>query len=348
MDWSEKNLCIKCNEGGNLLICSENGCPLALHEGCMRCPARFDDAGRFYCPYCLYKQAVAESRKAREYALERKKALLMFMDQDIPGTEKCLDENKGAEANGNHESKDGEADDGKSRSQIPSTHLDEEGQKINDAEEEKVEEEDSEASASSETQDPPIEVHKERNITDDDGKTVQEEEHETSAASSGAEPSDKMHEHETSNAEDEENIQEEEYEASSASTSQDRSPTLHDRAMRGSKRSEPINRDSETVPVTGKHVKRIEPIDSDSDTVPVTGKRVKRSEPINSDSDTVTVPGKPVKRSDHNKQSSSNVSSPRRSSRRKTPSASRTEKMLNERVGISERLKQAQKPPIKL
>ncbi|KAL6570740.1 hypothetical protein OROGR_000290 [Orobanche gracilis] len=109
MDWSEKNSCIKCDEGGNVLICSENGCPLAVHEGCMGCPARFDDAGQFYCPYCLYKQAVSESRQAREYAMARKKALLAFMDEAMIGREKRSKVNERAEANEHNQSKSGEA-----------------------------------------------------------------------------------------------------------------------------------------------------------------------------------------------------------------------------------------------
>ncbi|KAK6157113.1 hypothetical protein DH2020_011361 [Rehmannia glutinosa] len=109
MDWLEKNLCIKCDEGGNLLVCSENGCPLAIHEGCMSCPAIFDDAGHFYCPYCLYKQAYAESRQAREYALARKKALLTFMDEEMIDREKDLEEDNRAQANENNQSKVSEA-----------------------------------------------------------------------------------------------------------------------------------------------------------------------------------------------------------------------------------------------
>ena len=86
MDWSERHLCIKCDKGGNVLLCNEVGCPLAVHERCLGGLARLDDAGRFYCPYCVYKQAVAETRKAREFSLAKKKALLIFMD----GSEKDM------------------------------------------------------------------------------------------------------------------------------------------------------------------------------------------------------------------------------------------------------------------
>ncbi|XP_047947359.1 myb-like protein V isoform X2 [Salvia hispanica] len=112
MDWSERHLCIKCDKGGNVLLCNEIGCPLAVHERCLGGPARLDDAGRFYCPYCVYKQAVAETRKAREFSLAKKKALLIFMD----GSEKDMRENKTCEENGRDQSNvnNGLCEDGKS------------------------------------------------------------------------------------------------------------------------------------------------------------------------------------------------------------------------------------------
>ncbi|KAI3457045.1 hypothetical protein Pfo_013708 [Paulownia fortunei] len=317
MDWSEKNLCIKCNEGGNLLVCSENGCPLAVHERCMGCPARFDDAGHFYCPYCLYKQAVAESRQAREYALARKKALLIFMDEEMIGSEKHLEENKRAEANGHNQSKVNEAnvnittcDDGKSRWNSDSIfdqsiHLDEE-HKISNAEEEKIQEEESEASAGSKGQDPSLQMYEEQKVSNEEERKIQEEEHETSVASSGQDPSLKMHEHGLCNAE-EEKIHKEECETSSASTGQDPSLPVHARAKRGFERSEPIDRDSEAVSVQSKRVKQ----------------------------------------SGKNKQTSPTVNPPRRSSRRSS-SALTTEKELNEKDEASQRLKQPQQPSVKL
>lgn len=317
MDWSEKNLCIKCNEGGNLLVCSENGCPLAIHGGCMGCPARFDDAGHFYCPYCLYKQAVAESRQAREYALARKKALLIFMDEELIGSERNIEKNKRAEDNGHNQSKISEANvniatcyDGKSKSnnnaildqpiQLDGEH------KISTAEEEKIQEGDSEASAGSKGQDPSPKTHEEQSISNEEEKKIQEDEHESSAASSGQDPPLKMHEQKISDA-DEGKIREEECETSSASTGQDAPLTVHVRAKRGFKRSEPIDRDS----------------------------------------DAVSVKSKLHKLHDEDKQTSPTVTPPRRSSRRSS-SALRTEKVLNEEVGASRRLKQPEQPSVKL
>uniref|UniRef100_A0A5B7B543 Uncharacterized protein n=1 Tax=Davidia involucrata TaxID=16924 RepID=A0A5B7B543_DAVIN len=85
MDWTEKQTCIKCNEGGKVLVCSDNGCPLAVHEKCMRYSARFDDMGNFYCSYCSYKRAIMESCKARKKAMLAKKALSVFLDKGMTG-----------------------------------------------------------------------------------------------------------------------------------------------------------------------------------------------------------------------------------------------------------------------
>lgn len=80
MGWSEKDFCIKCNKGGKVLVCSDSRCPITVHEKCMGFPAKFDEMGKFYCPYCVYRQAVEASHQAREKALSRKKALSNFLD----------------------------------------------------------------------------------------------------------------------------------------------------------------------------------------------------------------------------------------------------------------------------
>ncbi|GMP66424.1 hypothetical protein CsSME_00026791 [Camellia sinensis var. sinensis] len=80
MDWTEKEICMKCDKGGEVLGCSDNCCPLAVHEECMHCSARFDSAGNFYCPYCSYKRAMLERRKARKKAMLAKKALSIFLN----------------------------------------------------------------------------------------------------------------------------------------------------------------------------------------------------------------------------------------------------------------------------
>lgn len=273
MDWSEKMSCIKCDNGGTLLVCTENGCPLAVHEGCLGCPAKFDDLGRFYCPYCLYKQAVAELRKAREYALARKKALLVFMDDKKNHT----GENKICEENGHNQSKTiveangniASSDNGKSKS--------------NNAEE------DFEDSSGSKGEDPSLEIHGEESNRTEGEKQVQEEEPETSAGeeqiqeenreSSAEEEQIQEEKRETSSEEfqyraeewetsvEKEQIQEEkretsvekeeeERETSSASPDHDSSLTQHPRAKRGSKRCQPVDKDSDADPERSKRLKK--------------------------------------------------------------------------------------------
>lgn len=262
MDWSEKVLCIKCNEGGNLLVCSGDGCPLAVHEGCMGCPARFDDAGRYYCPYCFYKQAVAETRKAREYALATKKALLHFMNEKMMGSEKHIEENKGAESNGHNESNEKIIECNNGRNVNRDASLDQsmqpdKEQEIGNAEEEKGQKEESEGSSGSKGQDPSPKLDDEQSIrnevdnksqeenqsiSDDEETRNQEEEHGISAASSDQTPSRNMDKHNVCNSE-EEKIQEEKCETSSPSTCEDRKG----KHTRRSKRKKPLERDSEAI-----------------------------------------------------------------------------------------------------
>ncbi|KAK9290208.1 hypothetical protein L1049_008374 [Liquidambar formosana] len=40
-DWTEQNLCMKCNKDGHLLVCSASGCPLVVHESCLGSSASF-------------------------------------------------------------------------------------------------------------------------------------------------------------------------------------------------------------------------------------------------------------------------------------------------------------------
>ncbi|KAL8512406.1 hypothetical protein ACS0TY_018769 [Phlomoides rotata] len=262
MDWSEKISCIKCNKDGNLLVCSEEGCPLAVHESCMGYPARFDDEGRYYCPYCFYKQAVAESRQAREYALATKKALLVFMNEKMMGSEKHREEDKRAENNG-HNEKIMACNNGSKEncdaSVYQSMQPDNEHE-IGNAEEEKVQKEESEGSSGSKGQDPSPKLHDDQSISNEvDNKSQeenesiineeetrnQEEEHETSAASSGQNPS--RNKHNICDIE-EEKIQEDKCETSSPSTGEGKL-TVHARTTRQSKRKKPVELDSEVISV---------------------------------------------------------------------------------------------------
>lgn len=80
VDCFRKDTCIRCDESGGLLVCTEIGCPIALHEYCMSCEPTFDEEGRFYCPYCSYKKALVRANELRRKAMVAKKALSDFID----------------------------------------------------------------------------------------------------------------------------------------------------------------------------------------------------------------------------------------------------------------------------
>ncbi|KAL4363655.1 hypothetical protein GQ457_04G025520 [Hibiscus cannabinus] len=67
--------------GGNsrVLVCCENGCPIALHELCMNYKPDFDETGKFYCAYCLFKRVVASAKELRRKALLAEINLLKFI-----------------------------------------------------------------------------------------------------------------------------------------------------------------------------------------------------------------------------------------------------------------------------
>ncbi|XXG58859.1 hypothetical protein AAC387_Pa04g1055 [Persea americana] len=81
-NWTEQSCCIKCDEGGQLLICSGSSCPMAVHEDCLGSPASFEGTN-FYCPFCSYTQANAAYRKAKQKIAIARKALSSFMCRDL-------------------------------------------------------------------------------------------------------------------------------------------------------------------------------------------------------------------------------------------------------------------------
>ncbi|KAI3675093.1 hypothetical protein L1987_84677 [Smallanthus sonchifolius] len=83
MDWTENQQCVLCDVGGNLLVCSDDGCPISVHKSCMGCEAHFDDAGNFHCPYCVYKQYTAEASRLRSKVTLTKKALSIFLEAEM-------------------------------------------------------------------------------------------------------------------------------------------------------------------------------------------------------------------------------------------------------------------------
>ncbi|KAF5726522.1 hypothetical protein HS088_TW22G00200 [Tripterygium wilfordii] len=82
-DWltvNSQETCIKCNEVGQMLVCSVSDCPVAVHEKCLAFKPRLDDMGNFRCPYCWYKQAVEKKWELRKKVMLAKNALSDFIN----------------------------------------------------------------------------------------------------------------------------------------------------------------------------------------------------------------------------------------------------------------------------
>lgn len=77
-DWRDLNLCMKCNKGGKLLVCSSNSCPLMIHESCLGSDPSFDPKGVFYCPFCAYSRAISEYMEVKKKASLARKDLGIF------------------------------------------------------------------------------------------------------------------------------------------------------------------------------------------------------------------------------------------------------------------------------
>ncbi|KAG6724785.1 hypothetical protein I3842_03G273400 [Carya illinoinensis] len=85
IDSFKERTCIRCNRGGDVLVCREIGCPIALHDKCVCFKPKFDAFGRFYCPYCSYKRTMVETGQFRKKAMLAKKALLKFVGANAVG-----------------------------------------------------------------------------------------------------------------------------------------------------------------------------------------------------------------------------------------------------------------------
>ncbi|KAI3772577.1 hypothetical protein L6452_03767 [Arctium lappa] len=77
-EWSEINLCMKCNEGGQLLVCSSDACPLRVHESCLGSAVTLDENGKFFCPFCAYSRAISKYLEAKRKASLARKDLQAF------------------------------------------------------------------------------------------------------------------------------------------------------------------------------------------------------------------------------------------------------------------------------
>ncbi|KAL6182861.1 hypothetical protein ACLB2K_044273 [Fragaria x ananassa] len=75
---TEKDHCLMCNGGGQLLICSTSDCPLVYHESCMGSEFISYVSGDFYCPFCAYCLHLMECLEVEKEALRLRKDLYLF------------------------------------------------------------------------------------------------------------------------------------------------------------------------------------------------------------------------------------------------------------------------------
>lgn len=80
---NEQNLCMKCNEGGQLLACKKTTCPLMVHKNCLGASAQLDAKGNFFCPFCAYSQAISEYLEAKKNASFAREELAIFISKGI-------------------------------------------------------------------------------------------------------------------------------------------------------------------------------------------------------------------------------------------------------------------------
>lgn len=80
---TENNLCMKCNEVGELLVCKTTTCPIMVHKSCLSTYAQIDAEGNFFCPFCAYFQAISEYLEAKKKASLARKELAIFICKDL-------------------------------------------------------------------------------------------------------------------------------------------------------------------------------------------------------------------------------------------------------------------------
>ncbi|KAM1786752.1 hypothetical protein ACFX12_039485 [Malus domestica] len=78
-DWMEQNICVKCNEGAQLLICTTIDCPLAYHEKCLGSEFICYEKGNFICPLCSHSLALKKYLESKKETSRLRKNLDTFM-----------------------------------------------------------------------------------------------------------------------------------------------------------------------------------------------------------------------------------------------------------------------------
>ncbi|CAK8571239.1 unnamed protein product [Lathyrus sativus] len=76
---TSQNLCMKCNEAGQLLVCKTTTCSLMVHKNCLGASPQLDAKGNFFCPFCAYSHTISEYLEAKKIASLARKELAIFI-----------------------------------------------------------------------------------------------------------------------------------------------------------------------------------------------------------------------------------------------------------------------------
>ncbi|KAK4782881.1 hypothetical protein SAY86_007255 [Trapa natans] len=79
LEQMKQNICMKCNEGGQLLVCCSNSCPLVVHKYCVDSSNCLNEDGNFLCLFCRYSNAISEYLEAKKEATSARKDLPAFL-----------------------------------------------------------------------------------------------------------------------------------------------------------------------------------------------------------------------------------------------------------------------------
>ncbi|PKI49200.1 hypothetical protein CRG98_030418 [Punica granatum] len=95
---SAVRVCVMCGrrKGDRMLGCAETDCPVAFHVKCYPREPKFDQSGKFYCPYCSYKRKTAKVEELKKKATQ---AILVLSDTvDVVGADRGKKRQKQSDA----------------------------------------------------------------------------------------------------------------------------------------------------------------------------------------------------------------------------------------------------------
>ncbi|XP_076891110.1 uncharacterized protein LOC143542404 [Bidens hawaiensis] len=83
VDFTETYLCMKCNKGGQLLVCNSEACPFRVHKRCLGSAATFEENEVFFCPFCSYSHAISKYMEVKKKASLARKDLQVFLTSGV-------------------------------------------------------------------------------------------------------------------------------------------------------------------------------------------------------------------------------------------------------------------------